>query len=159
MKRNKAVFLDRDGVINEDRGYTYKIKDFALIPYAARGLKLLQETGFKIIVITNQSGIARGLYSLSAMQRFNRHLQKKLEKYGVSIDAIYFCPHFSKGKIVKYRKICNCRKPKPGMIKKAKKDFHLDLKKSFIIGDQTSDIALGKKLQIPTFFSLNWPKR
>ncbi len=158
MKKNKAVFLDRDGVVNEDRGYTYKIEDFALIPNTVRGLKLLQKAGFKTIIITNQSGIARGIYPLVAMQSFNKHLQRELMKRGVKIDAIYFCPHFPEAKIKKYRKVCNCRKPRPGMVLQAQKDFNLNLKKSFIIGDQTSDIALGKKLKIPTFLVLTGQK-
>ena len=132
---NKAIFLDRDGVINEDPGYVHKIKDFKLVPGAIEALRLLKD--FKFVIITNQSGIGRGYYNEEDFHKFNNYLVNELEKYGIHIDKTYFCPHTKEDN-------CNCRKPKIRFIEQAEKDFDLDIKNSFVIGDHPCDIELGK---------------
>lgn len=136
-RKNKAVMLDRDGVINVDCGYVHEIKNFEFIPEVLDALQELAKTEFKIIIITGQSGIGRGYYTEEDYQKLTKHMLKEFEKNSIRIDGIYYCPH-SPG----YG--CSCRKPETGMVEKAKKDFNIDLKKSYFIGDKTSDIKCGK---------------
>ena len=137
MKKNKAVFVDRDGTVNQEKCFVHMIKDFKLIPAAAKALKILHDAGYMIIIVTNQSGIGRGLYTLKDLHAVNRHMRKKLREKGVRISAIYYCPHHPCHG-------CDCRKPMTGNIKKAVKRFNINIKKSWVIGDNASDIELGK---------------
>lgn len=141
---NRAIFLDRDGVIVEDLDYTYRIDQLKLIPGSAEAIKLLNQNDFLIIIVTNQSGIAKGYFTENDTILFNDSMKEKLREYGAHIDAIYCCPHHPDAKIEKYKTDCDCRKPKPGMLKKAEKKFDIDLIQSFIIGDRLSDIEAGK---------------
>ncbi|HJX50720.1 MAG TPA: HAD-IIIA family hydrolase [Candidatus Nanoarchaeia archaeon] len=148
---NKAVFLDRDGVINEEVKLLYNIKQLKLIPKSDKGIKLLNNLGFRVIVATNQPQVARGLITENSVKRINKTLIKVLAKKDAKIDAIYYCPHHPerhhpdiKPECMKYRIECECRKPNIGMIKKAEKELKIDLKSSYIIGDQTRDIKTGK---------------
>ena len=144
MKR--AVFLDRDGVIVKDKGYVHKIEDLEIIDGAAEAIKNFNKANFLVIVISNQSGIARGLYREEDLETFNREMIKRLNILGAKIDGIYFCPHHPKeAKVERYNRVCECRKPAPGMILKASKEHNVDLKHSWIIGDQESDVTAGKK--------------
>jgi D-glycero-D-manno-heptose 1,7-bisphosphate phosphatase len=153
--KKKAVFLDRDGVITQDPPhYAYRTDQLRLIPYSAEGIKLLNKNNFKVIVVSNQSGIARGYYSEKDTNLYNKSLKKELKKKDANIDAFYYCPHHPEAKIKKYRIKCNCRKPRPGMIKKASNDFNIDLSKSFLIGDRLSDILAGKKAGCKTIHVL-----
>ncbi len=131
----KAVFVDRDGTIVEDKGHVYKIEDLKLLPNSIKGLKLLNK--FKLFIITNQSGIGRGIYTVQDFINFNSHLLRELKKQGIEIEKIYFCQH-------KPEDNCECRKPKTKLLKDAEKEFKIDLKKSFIIGDMKSDFEMGK---------------
>lgn len=131
----KAVFIDRDGVIIEDRGFVHKIEDFKIIPNAIGGLKLLKN--FELFIITNQSGIGRGIYTFEDFLKVNNHLIKELEKNKIKIQKTYYCPH-------KPEDNCECRKPKTRFLKDAEKEFKIDLKKSFVIGDRKSDFELGR---------------
>jgi D,D-heptose 1,7-bisphosphate phosphatase len=141
---NKAIFLDRDGTINEDFGYVYKIKDLKFISGAIEGLERMQKLSYKLIVVTNQSGIARGKYTEEDYFVFRKEMHNQLKKQEVFIDAEYFCPHNIEGTVKKYKIDCNCRKPKIGMLEQAAKDFNLDLKNCWMIGDTLSDIETGK---------------
>jgi len=152
--KNKAVFLDRDGTINVDKGYTFKKEDLELIPRVVEGLKLLQEGGYKIIITTNQSGIARGYFTEEDYFAFREEMHKRLEEQGVSISAEYFCPHHSEKGIGKYKVDCNCRKPKTGMLEEAARDFNLNLKDCWIMGDHESDIQVGKNAECKTIHIL-----
>ena len=141
MKR--AVFLDRDGTIIEDVGYLNECRKIKFLPRVSTAIKLLNESGFKVIVVTNQSGVARGYFTEEIVKEINRFIQESLAKQGAFIDKIYYCPHHVQGIIQKYKKQCHCRKPNPGMIEKAAREFSIDLKNSFAIGDKISDIEAG----------------
>ena len=136
----KAVFLDRDGVLNEEKEYAHRLDQLQLIPGSAEALKLLQERGFKVIVTTNQAGIAYGYYTEQHIHVFHKALAERLANVGAYIDAFYYCPHHAhKGKGV-FKVDCQCRKPAPGMLLRAAQDFPIDLSQSFIVGDKWSDI-------------------
>jgi D-glycero-D-manno-heptose 1,7-bisphosphate phosphatase len=140
-----AAFIDRDGVINEERNYVHRIEDFVLLPGVAQGLALLRDAGYRLIVVTNQAGIARGYYDKSAMDRLHDHLREQLALQGVALDAIYFCPHHPSGSVKELAFECDCRKPAPGMLLQAAKDFELDMSASVLIGDKLSDVQAGKR--------------
>lgn len=141
----KAAFIDRDGVINEERNYVHRIEDFVLLPGVAQGLALLRDAGFRLIVVTNQAGIARGYYDQGAMDRLHDHLREQLALQGVALDAIYFCPHHPSGSVKELAFECDCRKPAPGMLLQAAKDFDIDMSASVLIGDKLSDVQAGKR--------------
>ena len=134
-----AAFLDRDGVINYDTGYVHKIKDFKFKPGVIDGLKLLRNKNYYIFIITNQSGIGRGVYSESQFYKLQNDLKEKLQKKDIFFDDINFCPYHPDAKIKKYRKISDLRKPGNLMIRQIKERWHIKQKKSFMIGDQIVD--------------------
>ena len=129
----KAVFLDRDGVINLDKAYVSKIEDFEFCEGVFEALKHFQNLGYLLIIVTNQSGIGRGYYSEEAFQKLTEWMQKEFLHVKIKIDAIYHCPHAPEA-------YCACRKPKSGMFLKAIEDFDIDVKNSWMIGDKPSDI-------------------
>ncbi len=151
---HKAVFFDKDGTINEDPGYLKHYQDLKLLPHAAAAIKLLNEAGFKVIVASNQSGVARGMLSEDMLQAINKTLQKKILSKGAHIDDIYYCPHHAEHGVYPYRTECDCRKPAPGLIKKAVKKYGIDLAKSFMVGDTLADIETGKKANLKTILVL-----
>lgn len=142
---NKAIFLDRDGTINVDKAYLSKIEGFAYLPGVIEGLRLLQEAGFILIIITNQSGIARGYYTEADFQKINEWMLRDLAEKGIEISKVYYCPHHQMAALEKYRIECDCRKPKLGMYKKAIEEFDIDLSQSFAIGDKIRDSAICEK--------------
>ena len=141
--KNKAVFLDRDGTINVDKNYLYKIEEFEFVEGAVEGLKILSDLGYKLIVVTNQAGIGRGYYTEEDLEKLNRHMEDLLLKDGIKIEKCYFCPHHAEHGIGKYKVECECRKPKPGMIFEGIKEFNIEPEKSFMIGDKLSDAEAG----------------
>lgn len=144
-----AIFLDRDGVLNQDLGYVYQFEESIIPPSVPSALKLLKSQNYLLIVITNQAGIARGFYNEEDVHKFHERMQHFFhEKSGVLIDAFYYCPHHPKGSVSKYAINCNCRKPKTGMIEQAIKEFSIDIENSFLIGDKVSDIDCGKNMGI-----------
>lgn len=152
---NKAVFLDRDGVITKEPPYyAHRINQIELIPKSAEAISLLNKNGFKVIVVSNQAGVAKGYYQEKDIQIYNNEMKRQLEKKGVCIDAIYYCPHHPGATIKKYRIDCECRKPKPGMLRQAEKDLNLNLKLSFLIGDKMSDIEAGYRAGCKTILVL-----
>ncbi len=142
--KKKAVFLDRDGTINEDRGYVYKTEDFVFLPHALEGMRLLQESGFLLIIITNQSGIARGYYTEDDYQRLMKNVYSRCDEKGVKISADYYCPHHPDAVIDKYRKECDCRKPQIGLFEKAIREWNIDLSQSYCVGDSERDLSICK---------------
>lgn len=143
---NKAVFLDRDGTIIEDVGYLKKRSEIKFLPRVSEAIKLLNESGFKVIVVTNQAGVAKGYFTEETVKEINQSIQKTLAEQGAYIDKIYYCPHHIEATVEEYRKDCYCRKPNPGMIEEAAFEFRIDLEKSFVIGDKISDIEAGQKV-------------
>ncbi|MEP6742255.1 MAG: HAD family hydrolase [bacterium] len=139
---NRAVFIDRDGTISEEVGYINHASRFRLFPYSAAALKQLHGDGFLAIVITNQAGVARGYFSEDMVQAVHARMTEELEASGVMLDAIYYCAHHPSVGDPPYRLNCDCRKPKPGLLLRAARDFDIDLANSWMVGDRYSDIEL-----------------
>ena len=135
-----TAFLDRDGVLNVDHGYVHRIEELTWIDGAAEAVRLLNEAGFRVVVITNQSGIARGHYDEDAVARFHAHMQEFLGSRGARIDAFYVCPHHPEGTVAPYAIDCDCRKPKVGLLEQAARDRPVDRGRSFVIGDRDGDV-------------------
>lgn len=131
-----AVFLDRDGTINVDKGYVHRIEDWEWLPGAVEGIRNLNSVGLPVIVISNQAGVARGYYDEAAINALHAHVDAELARQGARIDAYYYCPHHPE-----YGPACQCRKPQPGMLLRARDEHSLDLGRSFMIGDKLSDAA------------------
>jgi D-glycero-D-manno-heptose 1,7-bisphosphate phosphatase len=139
-KKNKVAFLDRDGILNVDKGYLYKIEDLEWMPHVKEGIGLLCNLGFKVVVVTNQSGIARGYYTVADMEKLHAYMEQEIEKEKGKISHFYYCPHLQEGTVPEYAVACDCRKPKPGMILQGIRDFNADLERSFVIGDSDKDL-------------------
>jgi D-glycero-D-manno-heptose 1,7-bisphosphate phosphatase len=140
----RAVFVDRDGVINEELGHVDRPERFRLLPGAAQGLRLLRAAGWKLVVVTNQAGIARGLYTQADYERLTAHMHAVLRDEGVTLDAVYHCPHHPSAGQGALRLACACRKPAPGMLLRAATELGLSLGASVIVGDKRSDIEAGR---------------
>lgn len=137
----KAIFLDRDGTLNVDVNYLYKIEDFAWVPEAREALAYLVQQGYTLFVITNQSGIARGYYTIAQMEQLHEHMNQELARVGAHIEKFYYCPHHQKeGVLPEYVKDCDCRKPKPGMLLQAMAEYDIDKSASLMIGDSKRDV-------------------
>tara|TARA_Y100000590_G_scaffold363795_1_gene421660 strand:+ start:12895 stop:13437 length:543 start_codon:yes stop_codon:yes gene_type:complete len=143
--KRPAVFLDRDGTINYDRGYTYKFSEFKFRPFVIKGLKYLTEKKYFIFVITNQAGIAKGKYKISDLLLLNKKLKKFLKNKSITINEIQYCPYHPNATIKRYKKKTDLRKPGNLMIRKILKKWNIDLKKSFMIGDKKTDSQAAKK--------------
>ena len=152
---NKAVFLDRDGIINIDNGYIFKKEDFKFTKGIFDFLKNLQLLGYKLFIITNQSGIARGYYTEDDFHKLNDFMLNEFKKNGINIEKVKYCPHHILGIIEKYSVNCNCRKPNSGMIEDILKEYNIDIKSSFMIGDKESDIIAGKNVGLKTILVNN----
>jgi D,D-heptose 1,7-bisphosphate phosphatase len=137
--KNRAVFLDRDGTIIKDCNYLNKIKDIKVFKGVVEGLQLLKKAGYKLIIVSNQSGIGRGYLTEKKLDNIHVHLKKILRKKNACLDAIYYCPHTPDDN-------CACRKPKLGLVKKAAKKFKISLNNSFVVGDKIADIELAKNM-------------
>ena len=140
---NRAVFLDRDGTIASDVHYCRRVEDFRLFPSVPDAVKLLNDNGFRVVVITNQSGIARGYFTEDTLNDIHRKLKDELAKSNAYVDGIYYCPHHPDDK-------CDCRKPKTGLFKDVAQAFDIDLSRSFGVGDSAMDIEAGKALGCKT---------
>lgn len=134
----KAVFLDRDGVINVEKEYLHKWQDFEFLPTVLETCRKINEAGYLIVIITNQSGIARGFYSLGDFDLLTEQMLQEFKEQGINVADVYCCPHHPD-----YDGDCDCRKPEPGMILQAVNDFDIDLSQSFLAGDKESDIEAG----------------
>ncbi len=139
---NKAVFLDRDGTLNEDRNYLFRKEDFRYLPGVTEGLKRLSEMGFLLVIITNQSGIARGYYTEEDYKALNTWMLDDLASKGITIASVYHCPHYIKGTVKKYAVECSCRKPETGLFHRAASELDIDLDASFAVGDRLRDLSI-----------------
>lgn len=148
----EAAFIDRDGVLNEERAFVHRFADFAFVPGAIEALQALRAAGYRLVVITNQSGIARGLYSEADYLALTAHMQKCLQSAGVSLDAVEYCPHLADAPVERYRVDCDCRKPKPGMLTRAIRVLDIDPEASFLVGDRLSDVEAGRAAAIGRCF-------
>lgn len=137
----KAVFLDRDGTLNIDHGYVYRIDDLELMPRAVEALACLQDAGLKLIVVTNQSGVARAMFAESDVIRFHDELSRIFTGFGVGIDGFYYCPHHPEGAVTEYAVACNCRKPGSELFVRAAREHDIDIGRSFAIGDRMRDVS------------------
>jgi D-glycero-D-manno-heptose 1,7-bisphosphate phosphatase len=147
----KAIFLDRDGTINIEKDYLYKIADFEFIDGMPSAIQRWNKLGFLVIVVTNQSGIARGYYKEKDVEILHMYINEELSKYNAHIDKFYYCPHHPTEGKGKYLKNCNCRKPKTGLLERAIEENDIDISKSYLFGDKNSDLEAGKKLGIESF--------
>ncbi len=135
-----AVFLDRDGTINEQMGYINHITRFHLLPKVIEALRMLNEQEIPAVVVTNQSGLARGYFPESLLEEVNDRMHHLFASENVHVDGLYICPHHPKAELDQYRVDCNCRKPKIGLLQQAAEDLDLDLSRSYVVGDRWSDL-------------------
>jgi D-glycero-D-manno-heptose 1,7-bisphosphate phosphatase len=142
---NRAVFLDRDGTINVEKGFVHREEDLEFVDGAAEALGCLNRAGYLVVVITNQSGVARGLYGEDDVHRLHRYMNAELGRRGAHVDRFYFCPHHPEAPDPAYRKDCECRKPNPGMVLRAMEELAIDRSPSYLIGDRLRDICAGKR--------------
>ena len=142
---NRAVFLDRDGTIVEDVRYLSAPDDVRLLPSAAAALSRLKSAGFLLLVVTNQSAIARGWLTERQLAEIHGHLQGLLSRQGVEIDDFFYCPHLPEGRVARYAKVCSCRKPQPGMLLQGAAKWNVDLTRSFAVGDSERDVEAGRR--------------
>ncbi len=143
MMNAKACFLDRDGCLIEEENYLSDPDKVRLCPGVPEALKLLRNAGYLLIVVSNQSGIARGYFTEQDLRAVEQRIDVLLAEHGISLDRSYYCYHHRKGAVAEYAKDCTCRKPEPGMLLQAAKDFSLDLTQCLMIGDKTSDVEAG----------------
>lgn len=139
-----AVFLDRDGTINVDHGYVHEIDHFHFIDGVIEALIELKKMGYLLVLVTNQSGIARGKYSEEQFMQLTEWMDWSLADRGVDFDGIYFCPHHPEGSVEAYRQQCDCRKPQPGMLLAAQKELNIDMSRSCMVGDKLADMLAGR---------------
>ena len=142
---NRAVFLDRDGTVNEEVGYLKDLGQLRLIPGAGSAIRRLHDAGLTVVLITNQSGVARGYFTESFVHDTHALLEKMLQKEGAQLDGIYYCPHHPTAGNSRYTMMCDCRKPGTGLINQAARDLDIDIQRSYVVGDKWSDIELGQR--------------
>ena len=140
-----AVFLDRDGVLIEDTGYPDDPETIHLLPGVGEALRRLRSAGWRLVVVSNQSGVARGRFSLARLEEIHLRLVALLEAEGVALDGLYFCPHHPEGPVPEFKRACDHRKPEPGMLLSAARDLGLDLGQSWMIGDKETDLEAGRR--------------
>ena len=141
---NIAVFLDRDGTVNEEVDFLTSPRDLHLIPRSAEAIRRANDLGLRVIIVTNQSGVARGLLTETELLEVHRVLAGRLADEGAKVDGIYYCPHHPSEGIGEYRKECDCRKPNTGMVDRAVREFRIDPARSYVIGDRTVDVGMAK---------------
>ena len=143
--KRRAIFLDRDGTLIRNRPYRDTPVGMKLLPKVARGLQAWVKAGYVPVIVTNQSGVARGLIAPKQLEEIHARLLGLLKRGGVEVKAIYVCPHLPDGSVKRYAKRCACRKPKPGLLKRAAREMRLDLRASVTIGDSPRDVEAGRK--------------
>ena len=147
MKR-PAVFIDRDGTINEQMGYINHMSRFHVLPGVPEAVKLLNDNDYLVIIVTNQSGVARGYFPIELVDEIHSQMKESLKKEGAEVNAIFFCPHFPRSRVKEYAIECDCRKPNTGMIRQALDEFDIDLTQSYMIGDHFTDLEFASNANI-----------
>ncbi|MGH3182291.1 MAG: D-glycero-alpha-D-manno-heptose-1,7-bisphosphate 7-phosphatase, partial [Streptosporangiaceae bacterium] len=137
-----AIFFDRDGTLNEEVGYAGRPEEFHIYPYAAEAVRRANQAGWAAVVVTNQAGVARGLFPEAAVKELHRMLAEHLAAQGAKLDGIYYCPHHPEGTVAGYAEACTCRKPQPGMLLRAAHELGLNLSSSWVVGDRRYDVAM-----------------
>ena len=145
-----AVFLDRDGTLLQEGNYVDRLDRLLFFPYTVDAIRALNQSGFAVVVVTNQSGVARGMYPESFVREAHRHIDERLAAGGARVDGYYYCPHHPEGSVEELRRDCECRKPRPGQIFQAAEELALDLQRSFMIGDRWKDIEAGRAAGVRT---------
>jgi len=140
----RAVFLDRDGTIIEEVGYLDRVERVAFYPWTIDAVRSLNRAGLRVVMVTNQSGVARGFFSEAIVEEVHRHIASMLEAGGARIDAYYYCPHHPDGKVQEYAQRCECRKPGRGLVDRAQRELGIDPSRSFVVGDRWLDVALAR---------------
>ena len=149
-----AVFLDRDGTINEQMGYVNHLSRFQLLPGVARAIRSLNEAGLPVVVVTNQSGLARGYFPESLLEAVHAELHRLLAREGAHLDGLYICPHHPEAREERFRLDCDCRKPRTGLLERAAAELGLDLGRSYMVGDRWSDLRCGAAVGATTVLVL-----
>ncbi|MFO8017451.1 MAG: D-glycero-beta-D-manno-heptose 1,7-bisphosphate 7-phosphatase [Promethearchaeia archaeon] len=149
MTDNRAIFLDRDGVLNKEVNYLSDPDEFAFLEGSIEALKILKSKDYLLIVVTNQSGIARGYFTSDTLKKIHGKMKRILKANGIELDDIFYCPHHPE-----FTGPCECRKPKPGMVLNAQEEYNLNLKESYLVGDTLSDIEAGNRAQCTTVLVL-----
>jgi D-glycero-D-manno-heptose 1,7-bisphosphate phosphatase len=141
-----AVFLDRDGTLLEEAGYLDRLERLIFFPYSIDAVRLLNRAGLAVVVITNQAGIARGIFKESFVAEAHQYITERLAAAGARVDAFYYCPHHPEAVLQEFRQTCECRKPSPGMLTRAAADLDLALDRSFVVGDRWHDLEAGQRV-------------
>jgi D-glycero-D-manno-heptose 1,7-bisphosphate phosphatase len=155
MSQNIGVFIDRDGTISEEVGYVNHLSRYQVYPWTAEAVRKLNEAGLKVIVVTNQAGVARGYFKEELVTQVHEKLVAEMTQAGARFDAIYYCPHHPSVGEAPYRQSCTCRKPKTGMLERAAAEFGIDVTQSFVIGDRYGDIELAHNAGARSIFVLS----
>lgn len=154
MMKKKAVFLDRDGTINKDVGYPDSFSVIEIYPYSFEAIRKINEIGLLAVIITNQSGVGRGLIVEKNLHDIHRKLRDSFAEWNAHFDGIYYCPHYLLSSTPQYRKDCHCRKPNPGMALQAATDLKIEMKNSYMVGDKVEDILFGLNIQAKSILVL-----
>ena len=157
LAKSRAVFLDRDGTIIRHVGLMRRVADIKFLPHVARAIRAFNKLGFLVVVVTNQPVVARGLATPKEVDRIHAVLIRRLKAKGASVDAVYFCPHHPNADLKRYRLVCSCRKPEPGMILKALKKYKINPRQSYIVGDALVDVVAGKRAGLKTILVKTGP--
>jgi D-glycero-D-manno-heptose 1,7-bisphosphate phosphatase len=147
---DKIIFLDRDGTLNEEVNYLHRTEDLVLLPGVTQALRMFREAGFKLVVVTNQAGVARGYYEEKDVEILHKYMNELLCGQGAQIDHFFYCPHHPEHGIGAYKTACHCRKPETGMFEMAEQFYEIDKEHSWMIGDKLIDIQAGKNYQVHT---------
>ena len=150
----RAVFIDRDGTISEEVGYVKHVSRYRVFPFAAEAVRALHDAGWLAVLVTNQAGVARGYFAEDLIGQVHGTLAAELEKGGARLDAVYYCPHHPTVGEPPYRLDCDCRKPRPGLIRRAAEDLYVDLARSWMVGDRYSDVELARNAGVRAAFVL-----
>jgi D-glycero-D-manno-heptose 1,7-bisphosphate phosphatase len=138
-----AVFLDRDGTLVEEAGYLDRLERLIFFPYSVDAVRVLNRAGLAVVIVTNQAGVARGIFPEEFVAEAHRHITERLEGGRAHVDGFYYCPHHIEASVERYRIACDCRKPQPGLLRRAASELNLDLTRSFVVGDRWHDLQAG----------------